>query len=157
MSSITLVRPERERVVDQKAPDAHERPRLPPAFSAALGWTGAALGVYAVEWSAQGLFDGASRASIALVKIAVIVVVGWLYGVAGGVVLVTGIAWLILSIAADVITGIGSADAYQLLGDPTAMSGILRNVTILAWLSAPALFAGGGAPIERGEDSRRHP
>jgi hypothetical protein len=153
MSSIMLVRPERERVIDQKAPGAPEAHRFAPAVSAAIGWTGAALGVYAVEWSAHGPFAGAPRAVIALVRIAVIVVVGWIYarsarGVPGSVVLVTGIAWLSFSIAADVITGIRSAGAYQLLGDPSATTPILRDATIFAWLTAPALFARGGAPIE---------
>jgi hypothetical protein len=161
MSSIMLVRPERDRVVDQKASETRGRPLLPPAVSVALGWTGAALGVYAVEWAAHGPFAGASRAVIALGKVAVIIAAGAVYaraarGVPSGLVLASGVAWLVFSICADVITGIGSAGAYQLLGDPTAASMLLRDATIFAWLGAPALFARGDAPFERGEDFEGH-
>jgi hypothetical protein len=126
----------------------------------ALGWTVAALGVYAVEWGAHGAFAGLSRAIAALVKIAVIVVAGGIYartarGTPSSVVLASGIAWLIFSIAADVITGIGSAGTYQLLGDPSVLSPSLRDATIFAWLAAPALFARSGAPIPGGEGLRR--
>jgi len=158
---MTPVRREKERFAEQKESRSRDRRRLPSAVSMALGWTGAALGVYAVEWGAHGPFAGASRGVVALVKIAVIIVAGAIYArtarrVPSGLVLTSGIAWLVFSIAADVITGIGSASAYQLLGNPTAVSGILRGVTILAWLSAPALLARGGLPIERREDFRRH-
>ena len=99
MSSIMLVRPERDRVVDPKGPEAHDRPLLPPAVSVAIGWTGAALGVYAVEWAAHGPFAGVSRSVVALAKIAMILIAGAVYarsarGVPSGFVLTTGIAWL---------------------------------------------------------------
>lgn len=162
MSSLTLLRPERDRVGDPRASETHDRPLLPPVVSVAIGWTGAALGVYAVEWAAHGPFAGASRAVIALGKVAVIIAAGAVYartarGVPSGFVLVSGVAWLVFSICADVITGIGSAGAYQLLGDPRVISAALRDATIFAWLGAPALFARGGAATERGEDFERHP
>ena len=162
MSSIMLVRPERDRVVDPKGPEAHDRALLPPAVSVVIGWTGAALGVYVVEWAAHGPLAGISRSVVALAKIAMILIAGAVYarsarGVPSGFVLTTGIAWLAFSIAADVITGIGSVRAYQLLGDPRVISATLRDATIFAWLGAPALFARGDAPIERGEDFGRHP
>lgn len=162
MSSIMLVRPERDRVVDPKAALALEVHRFTPAVSAAVAWTSAALGVYTVELGARGTFAGVSRPMVALAKIAVVLVVGFIYarsarGAPSGFVAATGIAWLAFSIAADVITGIGSVHAYQLLGDPRAVSEILRDATIFAWLGAPALFARGGAAIERGEDFERHP
>ena len=162
MSSIMLVRPERDRVVDQKSPDGREQHRFPPAVSVAIAWTGAALGVYAVEFGARGLFAGVSRPVVALAKVAVILIAGAVYarsarGAPSGFVLASGIAWLAFSIAADVITGIGSAGEYQLLGDPRVISAILRDATIFAWLGAPAFFARGGAPIEREEDAGRYP
>jgi len=162
MSSIMLVRPERDGVAAQKASDARERPRFPPAVSAALGWTGAALGVYALEFGARGSLAGVSRPAVALAKIAVILIAGSVYarrasGLPAGFVLATGIAWLAFSIATDVITGIGSARAYQLLGDPGAIPAILRDATIVTWLGAPALFARNGTPVERGDDFARHP
>jgi hypothetical protein len=162
MSSIMLVRPETDRVVDPKASDAHERSLFPPAVLAGLGWTGAALGVYAVEFGARGSFAGVSRPVAALTKIAVILIAGAVYarrasGVPAGFVPATGIAWLAFSIAADVITGIGSVRAYQLLGDPGVISATLRDATIVAWLGAPALFARSGTPSERADDFGRHP
>jgi hypothetical protein len=95
------------------------------------------------------------------VKIAVIIAVGGIYArtvrrMPSGFVLATGIAWLLFSIAADVITGIGSAGAYQLLGDPSVISPPLRDATLFAWLAAPALFARGGAPIARRETFGSH-
>jgi hypothetical protein len=145
MSSITLVRPERERLGEQKEGGARDRRRLPPAICVALGWAGAALGIYAVELGAHGPFSGLPCAVVALVKIALIVGAGGLYarvvrGAPSDLVLATGVAWLTFSIAADVVTGIRSAGAYQLLGDPLAPQR-LRDLTMLAWLVAPALFA----------------
>jgi hypothetical protein len=118
--------------------------------------------VYAVEWGAHGPFAGAPRAVIALAKIAVIIGAGAIYarmarGVPSGFVLSSGIAWLVFSIAADVITGIGSARAYQLLGNPSVISAVLRDATIVTWLGAPALFARNGTPVERGDDFAWHP
>ena len=142
MSSIMLVRPERDRVVDQKSPDGREQHRFPPAVSVAIAWTGAALGVYAVEFGARGLFAGVSRPVVALAKVAVILIAGAVYarsarGAPSGFVLASG--------------------EYQLLGDPRVISAILRDATIFAWLGAPAFFARGGAPIEREEDAGRYP
>jgi hypothetical protein len=162
MSSITLLRPERERATDQKTEFAHERHSFPPAVSVALGWTGAALGVYAVEFGARGLFTGVSRPVVALAKIAMILIAGAVYarsarGAPSGFVLASGVAWLVFSICADVITGIGSAGAYQLLGDPRVISATLRDATIFAWLGAPALFVRGGEQLELRDPVRRHP
>jgi hypothetical protein len=138
----------------ESAPEAQ---RFSPAVSVAITWTCAGLAVYAVEFGSRGLFAGAAHEGIAFGKIAVIVGAGAIYartasGAPSGFVLTSGIAWLVFSIAADIITGIGSTGAYQLLGDPTAVSGLLRTLTMLAWLSAPALFARGGATTERRED-----
>jgi hypothetical protein len=161
MSSIMLLRPQRDGVAAQKASDVHERPHFPPAVSAALGWTGAALGVYALEFGARGPLAGVTRPAIALAKIAVILIAGAIYarragGLPAGFVPATGIAWLAFSIAADIITGIGSARAYQLLGNPSVISAILRDATIVAWLGAPTLFARNGIPVERGDDFARY-
>jgi len=161
MSSITLVRPGIERVVDQ-APDARERPLFPPAVSAALGWTAAALAVFAVERGAHGALKSLGAGGIALIEISLIVAAGAVYawavrGAAASFVVATGLAWLTLSIVADVVMGSESVDVgYRLLGDPTVVPEVLRDLIIVSWLAAPALFARGGAVTERREDFGRH-
>ena len=54
--------------------------------------------------------------------------------------LVTGIAWALLSIAAEVVVSSWSRGGwYQLLGSPRGL--VWRDVLLLAWIGAPALFA----------------
>jgi len=162
MSSITLIHADRsgERVTDRMAPGAPARTRLPLPIAALLGWIGAALGIYAIDLGAQGPFAGLPRALLGLVKIALIFGAGWAYakGVRGAstdLVLSTGLAWLVFSIGADVVTGIRSTTgAYQLLGDPLAPLRI-RDLTMLAWLAGPALFTRRGFGDQRIEETPR--
>lgn len=124
---------------------ADTRFHLPLPVAAVLGWIAAALVVYAAELVARHDLSSTSRSLLALVKIGVILAAGALYartvrGAATDLVLSTGLAWLLFSIAADVITGIRSVgSAYQLLGDPAAPFR-LGDVTMLAWLASPGLF-----------------
>jgi hypothetical protein len=51
-----------------------------------------------------------------------------------------GIAWLVLSIAAEItITAIHGHAFYSLLGSP--QHALLRNVHLFVWIFSPALFA----------------
>lgn len=160
MSALTVITGTGQDVRIVPLPMIRRRRVLPVPVSGFLGWMAAALGVYSIAFLSHGPLR-AVAAPVAVARIAVITAIGAVFaravrGASAELILATGLGWLVLSIAADLITGIGSAGAYQLLGDPTPVSGILRNVTILAWLSAPALFAWGGAPIERREGFGRH-
>jgi hypothetical protein len=134
-----------ERVFAPTISGADTRFHLPLPVAAVLGWIAAALVVYVAELVARHDFSATSRSLLSLVKIGVILIAGALYGrsVRGAptdLVLSTGLAWLLFSIAADVVTGIRSAGSvYQLLGDPTAPLR-LGDLTMLTWLASPALF-----------------
>ena len=143
----TMTRPGHpgEGIFAATASDAATRFRLPLPVAAVLGWISAALVVYVAELVARHDFSTSSRSLLALVKIAVILTAGALYartvrGAPTDLVLSTGLAWLLFSVAADVITGIRTAGSvYQLLGDP-ATPLRLGDLTMLAWLASPALF-----------------
>jgi hypothetical protein len=134
-----------EWIFARTASGADTRFHLPLPVAAVLGWITAALVVYAAELVARHDFSASSRFLLALVKIGVILTAGAIYartvrGAATDLVLSTGLAWLLFSIAADVITGIRPAgSSYQLLGDPAAPLR-LGDLTMLAWLASPALF-----------------
>jgi hypothetical protein len=157
MTSITLIRDGRaaQRPRVDMAAGEHARFRVPLPVAAVFGWICAALAAYAVELGAHGRFAGLPRAAVALVKIALILGAGALYarvvrGAPSDLLLSTGLAWLVFSIAADVVTGIRS-NGYQLLGDPLTPLR-LRDVTVLAWLGAPALFTWRGVRDNRRAD-----
>lgn len=158
-SSIANRRVPGERIVYLAARQGHGRLRVP--FFAALGWTGAALAVYAVERGAYGASSSLPAGGIALAKIILIVIAGAVYawavrGAPSSFVIATGLVWLTLSIVADVVMGFESVNVgYRLLGDPTVTPETLRDLIIVSWLAAPALFAGSGAPIPERESFRR--
>jgi hypothetical protein len=141
---------------------ADTRFHLPLPVAAVLGWIAAALTVYFAELVARHDFSATSRSLLALVKISVILAAGALYarsvgGAPTDLVLSTGLAWLLFSIAADVITGIRSVgSAYQLLGDP-AVPLRLGDLTMLTWLASPALFTRRGRSRMSGEESPEAP
>jgi hypothetical protein len=126
-------------------------------------WLGAALAVYVVEGAAYGLWRNVPPGEIALIKIIVIVGAGAIYaaivrGIPSSVVGATGLAWLALAIVADVVMGFESVDVgYRLLGDPTVTPDILRDLIIVSWLAAPALFARSGERIDLRDRVRWRP
>jgi hypothetical protein len=128
--------------------------RLRAPFLSGLVWCGAALAVYAVERGAQGALRNLGAGGIALTKIIVIVAAAAVYaravrGAEAGFVMATGLAWLTLSIVADVAMGFESVDVgYRLLGDPSVPPEALRDLIIFTWLAAPALFARSGERVE---------
>lgn len=151
-----------ERIFARTASGAGTRFHLPLPVAAVLGWIAAALAVYVAELVARHDLSATSRSLLALVKIAVILVAGALYArtvrdAPTDLVLSTGLAWLLFSIAADVITGIRSAgNVYQLLGDRAAPLR-LGDLTMLAWLASPALFTRRGPNGMSGEQSPEAP
>ena len=155
MSAVSVTRDERlgTRVVHLPTSRRHRRPPLP--FFALLGWIVAALGVYSIGLLSQRRLAGLTPAAFGVAKVVFIVAIGAVFaravrGASADLVLATGLAWLVLSIAADFIASVRSVDvAYRLLGDPTVVPQNLRDLTILIWLAAPVLFA------RRAEGSRR--
>jgi hypothetical protein len=99
--------------------------------------------------------SGLPNAAVALAKIVLIFAIGAVYsraarGASSGVMLFTGLAWLVFSIAADLVEELDTVRGiYRLLGDPTVLPQNLRDLTILAWPVAPAAFARRGADDER--------
>lgn len=127
-----------------KRVNARRRPGWP--VLAVLSWTLAALGVYGIEKAFHPSL-GYSATQLAWAKVALIVAAATVFtrvarGVALDAAVATGLAWLVFSIAADAITGLRSSGggAYRLLGDSLAPRR-LQDLTMLAWLAAPALFA----------------
>jgi hypothetical protein len=153
MSTLSIARDERltPRVVHLPVPRSHRWPTLPVV--SLVGWLVTALGVYSMGFLAHGPLRGITPAALTVARIVFIIAIGAAFasavrGADPELVMATGLGWLVLSIVADFVAGTRSFDVvYRLLGDPTVVSQSLRNLTILAWLAAPALFArsaGGG-------------
>jgi hypothetical protein len=161
MSASTVTKIERPGGRIVRLPLAPRRRRPPLPVFGLLGWIAAALGTYSLAYLLRKAPGGLTPAAIALMKIAFIITVAAAFArvvrrASPDLFLATGVGWLFLSIAADFVAGVRSVDvAYRLLGDPTVVPESLRNLTILVWLAAPALFArrtrGGGpaAPFQR--------
>jgi hypothetical protein len=145
-----------EGILAATASGADTRFHLPLPVGAVVGWISAALVVYVVELVARHDFSATSRFLLAIAKIAIILTAGALYartvrGAPTDLVLSTGLAWLLFSVAADVVTGIrATGNVYQLLGDPAAPLR-LGDLTMLAWLASPALFTRRG-PVHANDD-----
>jgi hypothetical protein len=129
----------------RREPRRPESPRM-LALLAVSGWTAAALGVYAIELGSSGPLSGLSSAQCTLAKIAFVFTMGAVFGCVARrtsleMALRTGLAWLVFSIAADLLTSLQSArDTYRLLGDPIAPQ-LLRDLMMLAWVAGPSVFA----------------
>ena len=116
--------------------------RVARAAVVILFWGVAALLVL----EAHRHLDTRSAVAGASVKIAAIVVTAWAYmrltarEVTLDHALAVGVAWLFFDIVAELTTAaIIKHGWYELMGSPAI--GWLRNLLMLTWLSAPALFA----------------
>jgi hypothetical protein len=145
MSALSVARDERLGAQVVHLPVRRRRPPL-PVFGL-LGWIIAAAGVYSIGFLSHGLLRGISPALLGVAKIAFIIAIGATFacaarGFSPELIVVTGLCWLILSIAADFVATIRSLDpAVRLLGDPSVVPRNLRDLAILVWLASPALFA----------------
>ena len=86
-----------------------------------------------------------SRAGCVAVKTGAIVAIAFVYmrltarTLSLNHALLVGAAWLVLSMAAEIVTASRLGHAWsELLGPPDSA---LRNVLMFAWIGAPALFA----------------
>jgi hypothetical protein len=107
-----------------------------------LFWVIAAIVVVAIH----GALDSISFAGSVAVKIGAIAVVAYLYvkltarHCTVDHALLVGIAWLVLDIAAEIATASHLGKGwFALTGTP--MKPAVRDVLLLAWVAAPALFA----------------
>lgn len=146
---------------DQRSPasarsrvrESNLRSRVPWPILATSTWTGAALGIYGVE-KARASVDLFSVTELGWIRIAIILAAAALFArLSGGISVdtaaATGLAWLIYSIAADVITGLPNpAGTWGLLVEPLAQQPI-GDLTVLVWLAAPVLFARSAGPASR--------
>jgi hypothetical protein len=159
MSTVSVANEMVQDVRVVRLPVARRHRRPPLAVLGLLGWLVAAAGVESVALLSHGPFRGISPALLGVVKIVFIIAIGAVFaraarGVSPELVVATGLCWLVLSIAADLVATSRALDpVHQLLGDPAASPKNLRALTILAWLAAPALFARRGDP--RDERCRR--
>jgi hypothetical protein len=117
--------------------------RLPAtAALVVLFWIAAAILVIAAQFE---IVPGAPAAGAAAATGAIILAAGaytWLTAPRGGTshALGVGIAWLVLSITAEmVLTSRLGHGWFTLLGSPERP--LLRNVFLFIWIFAPALFA----------------
>lgn len=135
------------------------RPTL-PVFGL-LGWIIAAIGLYSIAFLSHRAVRELTPSALAVMKIVFIITVGAVFaravrGASPDLILATGLAWLVFSIAADFVAGVRSVDvAYRLLGDPTAVPQGFRNLTILVWLASPVLLARRAEETDRTDPFQR--
>jgi hypothetical protein len=102
--------------------------------------------VYAIELSSSRPLSWLSSTQCTLAKIALVVAVGAVYGrfsrpASLEMALGTGLAWLVFSISADLVTSLHSVrDTYRLLGNPSVPP-LLRDLMMFAWVAGPSVFA----------------
>ena len=114
-----------------------------------LFWIVAAL---IVAW-AEGTLGHASPVACVAVKACAIVMVAFVYmrltaaEVSLDHGLLVGVTWLVLAIVAEIVeTRHVGHGWFELLGSPDSA---LRNVLMIAWIVAPALFARKGEGFQR--------
>lgn len=107
-----------------------------------LFWAGAAATVFAVHVE----LDSISAAGAVALKAGAIVLAGWLYvrftarHCTIDHALLVGLAWLLLDIGAEIVaTQHFGKGWFDLIGSP--MRPALRDLLLLTWVVAPALFA----------------
>ena len=103
-------------------------------------WMAAASGVVIV----RALLEGRSPGGSAMICALTIVVAAWLRSVACGrgtapFAMGVGIAWLLLSIAAELLMTLHLGRPWTALLGPPAHP-LLRNLYLFAWIFAPPLF-----------------
>jgi hypothetical protein len=154
MTSMTIVKGiQRDLRVVPTSATALRRP-VPVVVQGLIGWLVAAAGVFGIALLGSGPLRGFSPAVQGAVRVVLIVAVGAAFArtarrASPEAIVAVGLAWLVLAIVTDFVTGSRSlAPTYQLLGDPTVSPALLRDLTILVWLASPALFA------RRGEAAR---
>ncbi len=160
MSALSVARDERPSAQVVHLPISRRRRPPLPVFGL-LGWIIAALGLYSIAFLSHRAARGLTPSAFAVAKVVFIVAIGAVFaravrGASADLILATGLAWLVLSIAADFVAGVRSVDvAYRLLGDPTVVPQNLRDLTILVWLAAPALFARRAGKSDRADRFQR--
>jgi len=114
-----------------------------------LFWIIAAL---IVAW-AEGTLGHASPVACVAVKTCAIVMVAFMYMRLAAIevsldhALLVGVTWLLLAMVAEIVeTQHLRHEWFELLGSPDSA---LRNVLMIAWIVAPALFARNGEGLQR--------
>jgi hypothetical protein len=111
------------------------------AASVVLCWTIAAV----IVASTHARIDATAPIASVVFEVAVIVLAGFAYsrvGVRAATLhnaMLAGAAWLVFAIGADIIATLSRHTSLVLLGTPTHL--VTRNVLLVAWAGAPALFA----------------
>jgi len=107
-----------------------------------LFWAGAAVSVFGVHLA----LDSISAAAAVALKAGAIVLAGWLYvrftarHCTIDHALLVGLAWLLLDIGAEIVaTQHFGKGWFELIGSPVRPA--LRDLLLLTWVAAPALFA----------------
>lgn len=119
------------------------------AATVVLFWAVAATAVVAVHLT----LDPVSQWAAVVVKAATIVIAGWLYVALTARrctidhALLVGIAWLLLDIGAEIVLSRHLGKGwFDLIGTPRQPA--LRDLLLLTWVVAPALFATGPSKDE---------